>query len=522
MTERWQKQLQKLREIEPPADGWQRAETRDPSGDGLPPPRQRVVAGIVAFAVFAAAGLLLVRTFDRDRASRLSRDTPAGTSHLVVTTAAPDDRDEISFGSITLTIDGVTTAGVGGSAGTTPLGEGGEAPEGYPNHTLEPADFVPLAAGSTLGIRGDADIVETTVSVGKDLEHPEVVGDNPNILPTLPPGYYVLRIEARWTSQTTETWKSLYFPIELAPTEGVPSDVLRIRCDREGTTTVLTPFVAAQVDGVRVVVLPVGTAQPVAFREPGSDSSFGGTISADGESHSLPIAPGPIEVECGPDVSGFEGAARFEVVDPAGHWADTVPACDETGTSEVVGYDGGAVEWIDEPAAIRGILRGVLPEDRVMQPLYGRDRLDRWLIVRDGDVVAVLNYFPVTDVTDPRGGGLGRVTGDVCRSSGIAGTVPPRDPDEDGVDLDCRAESQVAFRHHDGYLLPAGEAFVRANVPGIRSTDELVPPVEGGGDDGLHGVWKVMREGKAVASINYPAVDGITCRFNAIGTVESV
>ena len=56
MTERWQKQLRKLREIEPPADGWQRAETRDPSGDGLPPPRQRIAAGIVAFGVFAAAG----------------------------------------------------------------------------------------------------------------------------------------------------------------------------------------------------------------------------------------------------------------------------------------------------------------------------------------------------------------------------------------------------------------------------------------------------------------------------------
>ena len=28
-----------------------------------------------------------------------------------------------------------------------------------------------------------------------------------------------------------------------------------------------------------------------------------------------------------------------------------------------------------------------------------------------------------------------------------------------------------------------------------------------------------MREGKTVASINYP-LDGITCRFNAIGTVE--
>ncbi|MEX1263233.1 MAG: hypothetical protein WEE66_04735 [Actinomycetota bacterium] len=71
MTERWQKQLRKLRGIEPPADGWQRAESRAPGGDGLPPPRQRVVAGIVAFGVFAAAGAFGWQAFR-------SGGTPAG------------------------------------------------------------------------------------------------------------------------------------------------------------------------------------------------------------------------------------------------------------------------------------------------------------------------------------------------------------------------------------------------------------------------------------------------------------
>ena len=37
----------------------------------------------------------------------------------------------------------------------------------------------------------------------------------------------------------------------------------------------------------------------------------------------------------------------------------------------------------------------------------------------------------------------------------------------------------------------------------------------------MHGVWRVVRDGKTVASINYPALDGITCRFNAIGTADS-
>ena len=31
------------------------------------------------------------------------------------------------------------------------------------------------------------------------------------------------------------------------------------------------------------------------------------------------------------------------------------------------------------------------------------------------------------------------------------------------------------------------------------------------------GIWTVAREGKTVASIEYPSLDGVTCRWNAIG-----
>jgi hypothetical protein len=356
-------------------------------------------------------------------------------------------------------------------------------------------------------------------------------------------GRYVLMVRATWkhgkigwANDGTREEAVFQFPIEVvqattAPSDpadrdgetaatGEPSDVLRVRCD-DGTTTVLAPVVAAQEDGVRVVVVPLGPPAQIQFRQVGITGTFGGSIDADGASHPWPMAPGPTEVQCGPDPSGFEEAATFEVVDPAGHWAEPVLACGDAGSTEAVGYDGGAAEWVDEPAAIRGILRGVQPDDRVMRPLYGRDRLDRWAIVRDGEVVGLVWFTWVTDASDPRGGGFGRVTGDVCSSSGIAGTVPPRDPDEDGVELDCRAESQVLFRHRGEYLEPAGEAFLRANVPGIRPTDELLPPAAGSGVDGMGGVWTVVREGKTVASIVYPGLDGITCRFNAIGVLES-
>lgn len=277
-----------------------------------------------------------------------------------------------------------------------------------------------------------------------------------------------------------------------------------------------TPIVVAQEDGVHVIMLPIGPEQAVQF-ELESGEQFGGPISADGEPHPWPIAPGPAEVSCH-GTSWRAAGEPFEVVDPAGHWVGQELACAETGSVEVVGYDGGAAEWIDEPAAIRGILRGVLPGDRVMRPAYGLDRLNRWAIVRDGDVVGLVWFTAVTDASDPRGGGLGRVDGDVCADAGIGGTVPPRDPDEDGVELDCRAQSQAAFEYEGTLVgLPEGESFITANVQGIRSTDDVVPPVGVDGSDGWGGVWTVVREGKTVASIDYPTLDGITCYWNAIG-----
>ena len=336
-----------------------------------------------------------------------------------------------------------------------------------------------------------------------------------------------------WTSEGTLEAARFAFPIEIVSVEapsatptqipdtsaGELSDVLRIRCE-EGRTTVLTPVVAAGPDGVEVEVLPLGGEHRVEFREEGyPDSSFGGSIPADGRSHPWSIAPGSAEVAC--NVS-LEGTQPFEVVDPAGHFGGAELGCDTDAQAEVVGYDGGAAEWVDEPAAIRGILRGVLPDDRVMRPLYGRDRLDRWAIVRGGDVVGLVWFTWVTDASDPRGGGLGRVTGDVCSSSGIEGTVPPRDPDEDGVELDCRAESQVAFPPTEEFAAVAdGAGYIRDKVPGVRSDDDVVPPPGVDGSEGFEGTWTVEREGKTVASVVYPTLQGITCRWNAIGIPES-
>jgi hypothetical protein len=104
----------------------------------------------------------------------------------------------------------------------------------------------------------------------------------------------------------------------------------------------------------------------------------------------------------------------------------------------------------------------------------------------------------------------------------LASSGCPRDPDGDGVDLDCAASSQVAFRDDsDVVAYGSAEALIRGVVSGIRETDMLVPPQFPTGSNQDEGVWTVEREGKTVASIDYPSLDGITCRFNAIGTVAT-
>src|SRR5207248_2384387 len=111
MTERWE---QKLREVnvQTPPDMWRRIQegpSNEPLVD-LPSRRQRVVAGLVALAVFTAAGVLVWRAFDR---STVGPGIPTTSSVLRSykdpsgwTAAYPSDWRVIRLGS---TSDGIGT-----------------------------------------------------------------------------------------------------------------------------------------------------------------------------------------------------------------------------------------------------------------------------------------------------------------------------------------------------------------------------------------------------------------------------
>lgn len=78
MSERWQRELTKLRRAQLPTDLWDRIVVEGPQLEPLPPsPRSRVAAAVAALAVFAVAGALVWRAI-----------TPGGTVDR--TLAGPD------------------------------------------------------------------------------------------------------------------------------------------------------------------------------------------------------------------------------------------------------------------------------------------------------------------------------------------------------------------------------------------------------------------------------------------------
>lgn len=91
MPKRWERELQRLAGVPAPLEEIRSRSTHPSNGpapnNGLPPMGQRVLAGIVAFGVFIAAGTFLVRAIDpadRDRvmgpASTLPTLTPSAAS----------------------------------------------------------------------------------------------------------------------------------------------------------------------------------------------------------------------------------------------------------------------------------------------------------------------------------------------------------------------------------------------------------------------------------------------------------
>lgn len=211
MTERWQREVRKLGSVEPEGDAWKRAATRAPGGDGLPPPRQRMVAGIVAFGVFFAAasfGWLALRP----TAERTPGEATEGTEALVTLRVGTEGSD--TYPVATLNVDGAIRQAW--PSGYWWDGESRPFEWSNPPH-WGPDAFVGIKVPAVLSLAGDADWADARLhspdsfleGEGQELgrlETPQPID--------VAPGRYVMEIRGHWRDHGNP---SFYFPIEVLP-----------------------------------------------------------------------------------------------------------------------------------------------------------------------------------------------------------------------------------------------------------------------------------------------------------------
>ena len=86
-------------------------------------------------------------------------------------------------------------------------------------------------------------------------------------------------------------------------------------------------------------------------------------------------------------------------------------------------------------------------------------------------------------------------------------------PDQAVASLACGVTEVVAFGGPRQVLLPAGETFIRANVPGIERSDKVVRATERDNDEGL---WNIVRDGAIIAVVDYGTLDGAACHGTGV------
>ena len=425
MPERWQRELRKLREEEMPPRIRERAE-RGPQRDLPHDGRQRLVAGLVAFAVFIAAGAFAWRAFDRDGPTEPAVDLPRP---VVVELSADPFAGTMRYG-------GTAQRGIkNGSSWETREGTIGSSGP----FAIVFDSYVRVPAGTPITIRSDA------TELSASLEH---MGNPPGpaMMVALEAGTGILNATSgRYRFQVTGTWDrggaTFAFGVQIVEpgTDALEiPEVLHLECTSQ-TASVDATIVRARSDGVHIVVDASDEVRGVDIvTGPGAQEFSGMGFFVDGrDAHVLPIEPGSWHVGCfgggrsgvGPSDVGTERAASFTVVDPDGFYAPVELACEEFTTRlfAVTGTPSAGIADAYEPSPVTveesaAAVPGILPTDVVRVAGYadgpGFKSGPLYSVLRDGRTVARL-HVPVEV------GSTWGVSVDACPGSGIGPDAPP-------------------------------------------------------------------------------------------------
>jgi len=502
MTERWERELSKLRAEEPPGEVWERVR-RGPSGDAPPPRRERLVAGVVALAVFAAAGGFAWNALRPAGTGQPPRPKTSPTSHgatlLVVGGRSP---------SAALSLGGATQTGARGSYCWTSESSGvcGDAvPFGEPDRWLD----LPLGESVVLG--GDASSIQLTLTRANGGQNrPVETGSlRPGDRFPLPgeegaAGRYALVAFGRWPQGDAEFQFGIH--LEAPPGERGARDVAHVTCTPTGART-STPVVSAQTNGVHIEVTNASNATRFEVHAEGWNrvKGIGRKLGRRARTVWQSVPPGSVSVTC-LDENGASGfPVRFEVVDPAGYWTPLARlTCDGPTTSGRVALSTDVP--LDDPVEAERVLapyvHGMELGDQFGVPGYPAQgfKVPTFVILRDGRVIARLFIL--------RGLHL-----DTCLGSGLDVARTPEEalacPIADRVDV-APSGNAVAT--------PGGAAFISVNLSGILRSDEVVQVTsQPNGSTEWSGTWDVVRDDLVLAVIDFDTLHGVACVGSGIG-----
>jgi hypothetical protein len=181
-------------------------------------------------------------------------------------------------------------------------------------------------------------------------------------------------------------------PVEEGPPNAVPEgvpDVAEIVCEADGSTTVRTPEVVVQPDGIHVHVVN-------RLDEPASVNGFGFDIDEGDTTHVTGRAPAVIQTACWPfsQHGGEEPTTTpLEVLDPEGIYVDGEIECTGMASSMIADFFKEPLDAGPVPLDVaREEIRGLRPEDEVVHLGYPERRDRAVAVARDGAIVATFNF----------------------------------------------------------------------------------------------------------------------------------
>lgn len=468
MTERWQREIRRLRELRPRADLDQRV-AEGSHGDAAPPVRQRVIAAVTALAVFAAliVAVILIPRLEDPRTG--GTDVVGGDEQPLVLNLRSQNDGPVG---ILLYDDALQFGVVEGS--TWCVGE--ECSSMTADFAFFPPvnDFLLVPPGTPIEVTGTGTVDELRAL---DPDGGILVE---GIIQSLPDadGRYVLGVGATWSEGDQTGTAAMFFGVQVVSSIDDAPDVLHVDCSA-GVARTDSAIVRALTDGVHFEF--TGTEGFTEFGIIHFSSGMGGSLVGDGP-QVMPVPPGPWEVGCGtgerPVELGLgELTAAFEVVDPGDHYAPIDIGCFDRTAREFTSRIPG-----DVPAAEAAgrLLDGLGPGDRLPEAGYHSEAVGlpfvAFVVIRGQEAVARITL---------QAGTTWRGTFESCRDSGITLSESETEPASvpDLLVLRCEgfgpaAESDTVRLQPDGLHLEVtnvADATVVALVPGSEP-DQIVFP----------------------------------------------